>query len=71
MPRTSRAHPPAHPYVDIIQVGTAVLKRSGLAAITTALELSGGREMLADTKTADGGALEAKMVFGDGAPMPR
>lgn len=55
------------PYVDIVEVGTPVLKRFGLSAITTAAELSGGLPVLADTKTADGGALEARMVFAAGA----
>lgn len=57
------------PYFDIIEVGTPVLKRFGLAAIATARELSGGKPILADTKTADGGALEAEMVFSAGAAM--
>ncbi len=56
-------------YFDIIEVGTPVLKRFGLSAITTASELSGGAEILADTKTVDGGAFEARMVFGSGASM--
>ncbi|WP_193313020.1 orotidine 5'-phosphate decarboxylase / HUMPS family protein [Georgenia subflava] len=55
------------PFFDIIEVGTPVLKRFGLTAITTVAELSGGAEILADTKTVDGGALEAAMVFGAGA----
>lgn len=57
------------PFFDIIEVGTPVLKRFGLSAISTALELGGGRPVLADTKTADGGALEAEMVFAAGAAM--
>lgn len=56
-------------YVDIIEVGTPVLKRFGASAISTALELGGGRTVLADTKTVDGGALEARMAFGAGAAM--
>jgi 3-hexulose-6-phosphate synthase len=56
-------------YVDIVEVGTPVLKRFGLSAISTALELSGGKPVLADTKTADGGRLEAEMVFQAGASM--
>lgn len=60
---------PLAPYFDVIEIGTPVLKRFGIAAISTAIELSGGREVLADTKTADGGALEAAMVLGAGASM--
>lgn len=56
-------------YFDLIEVGTPLLKRFGLAAISTALELSGGKPVLADTKTADGGSLEARMVFGAGASL--
>lgn len=52
---------------DIIEVGTPVLKRFGIAAITTVRELCPDVPVLADTKTVDGGALEANMVFGAGA----
>jgi 3-hexulose-6-phosphate synthase len=55
--------------VDIVEVGTPVLKRFGLSAIATARELSGGKPVLADTKTADGGALEAEMIFSAGASL--
>lgn len=57
------------PLFDVIEVGTPVLKRFGLSAISTALELSGGKPVLADTKTVDGGSLEAEMVFRAGASM--
>lgn len=52
---------------DIIEIGTPVLKRLGLSAITTARELCPDVLVLADTKTVDGGQLEADMVFGAGA----
>lgn len=54
-------------YFDIIEVGTPVLKRFGLSAITTACELAGGKPVMADTKTVDAGGLEAEMVFAAGA----
>jgi 3-hexulose-6-phosphate synthase len=54
-------------YFDIVEVGTPLLKRFGVAAITTARELTNGRPILADTKTVDGGGLEAELVFGAGA----
>jgi 3-hexulose-6-phosphate synthase len=57
------------PFFDLIEVGTPVLKRFGLSAISSALELGGGKPVLADTKTADGGSLEAEMVFAAGAAM--
>ncbi|MCW2762899.1 MAG: 3-hexulose-6-phosphate synthase [Marmoricola sp.] len=56
-------------YFDVIEVGTPVLKRFGLSAISTARELSGNKPVLADTKTVDGGAMEAQMVFAAGASM--
>ena len=52
---------------DIIEIGTPVLKRFGIGAIATARELCPNVMVLADTKTADGGQLEADMVFGAGA----
>ncbi|RWC44922.1 MAG: hypothetical protein EOS28_08030 [Mesorhizobium sp.] len=52
---------------DIIEIGTPLLKRFGLSAITTARELCPEIMVLADTKTVDGGQLEADMVFGAGA----
>lgn len=52
---------------DIIEVGTPLLKRFGVAAITTVREICPDVPVLADTKTVDGGALEANMVFDAGA----
>lgn len=54
-------------YFDLVEVGTPLLKRFGLSAVTTAIELGGGRPVLADTKTVDAGGLEAEMVLGAGA----
>lgn len=53
--------------VDIVEVGTPLLKRFGVSAIATARELTDQVPVLADTKTVDGGALEAHLVFGAGA----
>lgn len=53
--------------VDIVEVGTPVLKRFGLAAISTCRELAPDVPVLADTKTVDGGAEEAEMIFNAGA----
>jgi 3-hexulose-6-phosphate synthase len=55
-----------HDLVDIVEVGTPVLKRFGLGAIATARELAPGVPVLADTKTVDAGDTEARMVFGAG-----
>ena len=52
---------------DIVEVGTPLLKRFGIGAIATARELCPDTLVLADTKTVDGGKLEAEMVFGAGA----
>jgi 3-hexulose-6-phosphate synthase len=54
---------------DIVEIGTPLLKRFGIGAITTALELCPDAPVLADTKTVDGGDLEAEMVFGAGARL--
>ena len=54
---------------DIIEIGTPLLKRFGVGAIATARELCPGVPVLADTKTVDGGDLEAEMVFGAGAQL--
>src|ERR1700686_1177440 len=52
---------------DIVEIGTPLLKRFGIGAIATARELCPDTPVLADTKTVDGGQLEAEMVFGAGA----
>jgi 3-hexulose-6-phosphate synthase len=52
---------------DIVEIGTPLLKRLGIGAIATARELCPDTLVLADTKTVDGGQLEAEMVFGAGA----
>jgi len=52
---------------DIIEIGTPLLKRFGIGAITTAREICPDIPILADTKTVDGGMFEADMVFGAGA----
>ena len=54
---------------DIVEIGTPLLKRFGIGAIATARELCPGTPVLADTKTVDGGDLEAEMVFGAGARL--
>jgi 3-hexulose-6-phosphate synthase len=52
---------------DIVEIGTPLLKRFGIGTITTARELCPDTPVLADSKTVDGGQLEAEMVFGAGA----
>ena len=52
---------------DIVEIGTPLLKRFGIGAIGTARELCPETPVLADSKTVDGGQLEAEMLFGAGA----
>ena len=52
---------------DIVEIGTPLLKRFGVSALTTAKELCPNVPLLADTKTVDGGAFEAELVYGSGA----
>ncbi|MHB1499642.1 MAG: orotidine 5'-phosphate decarboxylase / HUMPS family protein [Candidatus Dormibacteria bacterium] len=54
-------------FVDIVEIGTPLLKRFGLAGVITVRELGEGRPVLADSKTVDAGATEARMLFGAGA----
>ena len=56
-------------FVDVLEVGTPLLKQLGLPAISTVVERAGGKPVLVDTKTADAGAREAHMVFGQGAAL--
>ena len=56
-------------FADIVEIGTPLLKRFGVSAITTARELCPDVMVLADTKTVDGGQFEADMVFGAGAAL--
>lgn len=55
--------------VDVIEVGTPLLKRLGVAAITIVRELAPQATIVADSKTVDGGFAEASMLFAAGADM--
>jgi 3-hexulose-6-phosphate synthase len=54
-------------WIDIVEVGTPLLKRFGLAVIPTVRELAPAASILADSKTVDGGAQESAMLFDAGA----
>ena len=54
---------------DIVEIGTPLLKRFGVSALTTAKELCPNIPLLADTKTVDGGVFEAELVYGAGASL--
>ena len=55
------------PYIDIIELGTPLIKSEGLRAITAMKEAFPDKKVFADFKTADAGALEAEMAFQAGA----
>lgn len=55
------------PYIDIIELGTPLIKSEGLRAITAMKEAFPDKKVFADFKTADAGALEAEMAFKAGA----
>ena len=57
------------PYVDIIEVGTPLLKAEGIKIIEVLKERHPDKLLLADTKTMDVGAIEARLVFGAGADI--
>ncbi|TXE11413.1 3-hexulose-6-phosphate synthase [Algoriphagus aquimarinus] len=55
------------PYVDIIELGTPLIKSEGLAVITAMKKAFPDKLVFADFKTADAGELEAEMAFKAGA----
>ncbi|MCD6125043.1 orotidine 5'-phosphate decarboxylase [bacterium] len=57
------------PYADIIEVGTPLLKAQGMGIVRKIKEEFPYLLVLADTKTMDVGALEAKMAFDAGADI--
>ncbi|SHJ91385.1 3-hexulose-6-phosphate synthase [Arenibacter nanhaiticus] len=57
------------PYVDIIELGTPLIKSEGLAGIRKMKDAFPDKLVLADFKTADAGELEANMAFGAGADL--
>jgi 3-hexulose-6-phosphate synthase len=57
------------PEVDIIEVGTPMLLRFGLDAVTAIKKAYPKHEILSDTKIMDGGELEAQYAFDAGADI--
>lgn len=55
------------PYVDIIELGTPLIKSEGVAVIRAMKDAFPDKEVFADFKTADTGGLEAGMAFDAGA----
>ncbi|WP_156760542.1 3-hexulose-6-phosphate synthase [Microbacterium karelineae] len=56
-------------HVDILELGTPLIKSEGLSAITAMKEAHPDKVVFADLKTMDAGALEADMAFTAGADL--
>lgn len=56
-------------YVDIIEAGTPLIKSEGIRVVETLKENFQAKQIVADLKIMDAGALEAKMAFDAGADM--
>jgi len=56
-------------YVDIIEAGTPLIKSEGIKAVKTLKKNFQEKQIFADLKIMDAGALEAKMAFDSGADM--
>src|SRR5882757_5715943 len=57
------------PYVDIIELGTPLIKSAGLSAISAIKAAHPDKEVFADLKTMDAGELEADIAFAAGADL--
>src|SRR5512143_1875404 len=57
------------PEVDIIEIGTPLVKSAGMEAVRAMREICPNKLILADVKTPDVGGLEAAMAFDAGADM--
>jgi 3-hexulose-6-phosphate synthase len=57
------------PYVDIIELGTPLIKNMGSAVITAMKNAHPNKLVFADLKTADAGELEADIAFTAGADL--
>lgn len=56
-------------HVDIIELGTPLIKQEGLAVVTAVKTAYPNKIVFADMKTMDAGALEADMAFKAGADL--
>ncbi len=56
-------------YVDIIELGTPLIKSAGLSVISAVKAAHPDKQVLADMKTADAGKLEADLAFAAGADL--
>ncbi|MBC7441354.1 MAG: orotidine 5'-phosphate decarboxylase [Ramlibacter sp.] len=57
------------PFVDIIELGTPLIKAEGLRAVTAVKAAHPDKIVFADLKTMDAGELEADMAFAAGADL--
>jgi 3-hexulose-6-phosphate synthase len=57
------------PYVDIIELGTPLIKAEGLRAVTAIKDAHPDKNVFADLKTMDAGELEAEIAFSAGADL--
>jgi 3-hexulose-6-phosphate synthase len=51
------------PYIDIIELGTPLIKQEGLAVVTAMKQAHPDKLVFADLKTMDAGELEADIAF--------
>jgi 3-hexulose-6-phosphate synthase len=56
-------------YVDIIELGTPLVKNAGLSAVTAVKTAHPDKTVFADMKTMDAGELEAEIAFAAGADL--
>lgn len=56
-------------HVDVIEIGTPLIKAAGIASVAAIREVCPEKRILADMKTPDVGALEAAMAFDAGADI--
>lgn len=57
------------PYVDILELGTPLIKAEGLRAVRAIKDAHPDKVVLADLKTMDAGELEADIAFAAGADL--
>ncbi len=56
-------------HVDILELGTPLVKSAGIAAVTAIKAAHPDKQVFADLKTADAGELEAELAFEAGADL--
>lgn len=59
----------AAPHVDILELGTPLIKSAGVSAITAIKQAHPDKTVFADLKTMDAGELEADLAFSAGADL--